>query len=223
MRGLCLSFLLMETLSFFVLIGKTGSGKTGLLRSLDPQKIQVLDLEKIAGHSGSVFGTPKQKTRSISQKEFSDALLLNLSLYDPDLPVITEWKGRNLGHLKIPDFLYTRFITAPKILIERTKNSRSKELLKHYSNLKIEDLYKALFSLRPKFNEEDFQSALGALKEKNKRVFIKIMMSYYDLSSEYKISQSNIVLKFEWESQSVEEISGKLYNYFKSDRYKPLK
>ncbi len=208
----------MEDVSFFVLIGTTGSGKTRLLRSLRTRGFQVLDLENIAGHNGSAFGGQLRKSHSISQKEFRDILLLELALFNTNLPIITEWKGKNLGSLKIPDFIYSRQITAPKILIARNKKYRIIELMKVYKYLQVEDLYQALFSLRPKFEEEDFLLALAALKERNKPKFVAIMLNYYDSSAAYRQSQNNIAFKIEWQQQSIDEISGELGRFI-SKRY----
>lgn len=203
----------MEHFSFYVLIGRTGSGKTRLLRCLKARKCQVLDLEDIAGHRGSAFGGFSRSAHRLSQPEFLETLSLKFSFYDQEVPIITEWKGRNIGSLKIPDFLYERLLEAPKILIERNKESRIRELLDVYRNLPVETLYKALFSLRPTLGENNFESALQALKTKDRPGFVKIMLGYYDGSPEYEASTNHIVKKISWESQSVGEITSDLTDY----------
>lgn len=206
MRGVYLSFLFMENLNLVVLMGKTGSGKTRLLRSLDHSGFQVLDLEKLAGHSGSAFGLKHRSKKRLTQKEFIQSILLKCSLFDLDAPVLTEWKGRNLGSLKIPDFIYSKQITAPKILIERSKEARIAELLKVYRNVHIRDLYKAIFSLRDQFENLHFRAALEALQEKDKRHFVNHMLDFYDQTPEYARGQQNIAFKIKWETESEEEI-----------------
>jgi tRNA 2-selenouridine synthase len=210
MGGLKPLFFIMDNLSLFVLIGKTGSGKTNILRNLETPYLQILDLESLAQNSGSVFGRHAHKKLALSQSEFCNRLLMQISLLKPDVPVITEWKGKKIGALKIPDFLYSRLIVAPKIVIERSESSRIEELKTAYRNLTIEDLYKSLFSLRTKFTEDTFQFALQALQKKNKTEFIRTMLEYYDSSPEYKINQNNIVINIGWGSQHVEEICKKI-------------
>lgn len=204
----------MEHFSFFVLIGRTGSGKTRLLRDLEVEKFQVLDLEDIAGHRGSAFGALTRSTHRLSQQQFLEALSLKLSFFDAQIPVITEWKGRKIGSLKIPDSLYTQLLAAPKILIMRNKERRMQELLEAYRDLPIETLYQALFSLRPKLGEDRFGLAVQALKKRDKPLFVEMMLTYYDDSPEYQVSHHHIVKKIDWTGQSTDEITMKLGDYF---------
>ncbi len=197
----------MENLNLVVLTGKTGCGKTRLLRSLNQDNFQILDLEKLAGHNGSAFGFRQRSKNQLTQKEFVQIILLKCSFFDLEAPVLTEWKGRNLGSLKIPDFIYTEQITAPKILIERSREARINELVQVYRKVHISDLYKALFSLRDQFEDFHFNAALGALQEKDERQFVKQMLDYYDQTPEYARGQQNIAFKINWESVSEEEIN----------------
>lgn len=205
----------MGILSFYVLIGKTGSGKTSILRNLNINNLQILDLEKIAQNSGSVFGMHTLKNRAVSQKEFVDKLLLQISLLRPDVPVIAEWKGKKIGTLKIPDFLYLKLITAQKIEIERCEKSRIQELRVAYRYLTVEQLYKCLFSLRPKFTDNNFQCALQALERKDMTKFVQTLLYYYDSSSEYRHCRTNIVLKIDWNSQPIVEVCEEMDRFFR--------
>jgi tRNA 2-selenouridine synthase len=207
----------METLSVYVLIGKTGSGKTSILRCLNKYNLQILDLEHIAQNSGSVFGMHAHKKPAISQKEFNDKLLLQISLLTPNVPVITEWKGKKIGKFKIPDFLYSKLISAPKIEIERCEYSRIQELKEAYRHLTIEELYKCLFSLRSKFTENNFQCALEALEKKDKTKFIQTLLHYYDSSSEYsRLCKINIVHKINWNSRQLMEVCEEMDSFFRN-------
>ena len=206
MRGVCFSFLFMENLNLVVLTGKTGCGKTKLLRSLNHGDFQVLDLEKLSCHNGSAFGLQHRSKNQHAQKEFVQSILLKCSFFDLDAPVLTEWKGRNLGSIKIPDFIYSEQITSPKILIERSREARIAELVQVYRKVHIRDLYKALFSLRHQFEEPHFNAALEALQEKDERHFVKHMLDYYDQTPEYARGQHNIAFKINWETESEEEI-----------------
>lgn len=200
----------MENFKFFVLTGKTGSGKTQLLRSLDKNQFQILDLEQLARHNGSVFGTYLKSKNPLTKEQFLELLFLQLSLFKKDVPVIMEWKGKYLGTLKIPDFLYSQMIMSPKIELERTRDSRVKHLLEVYRDLKPEKLYKALYSLKSQINPEDFRAAEKALKNRNKFVFIEYLLKYYDSTKQYQIVNKNIVLRVNTESQSIDEINAQL-------------
>ena len=95
----------LESLSpqfrYVVLCGKTGSGKTRLLEALDTMQAQVLDLEKLAEHRGSVLGAiPDQKQPS--QKKFETLLWQKLKSFDPKKPVFVEAESRKIGSLSLP-------------------------------------------------------------------------------------------------------------------------
>lgn len=203
----------MEPFTFVVLVGQTGNGKTRLLAHLDAIDAQVLDLEHIAGHRGSAFGTLSHGHCNASQQDFLAALSLKCAFFDRSAPVFTEWKGKNLGSLKIPESLYTQLLAAPKILIVRSKAQRIQELLDAYADLSIEDLYQALFSLRPRLGER-FEAALQALKDRDKSLFVERMLSYYDNSPEYRVSHHPIVKRIDWTYQSTEEITMEMLTYY---------
>ena len=207
--GANLSFF-MENFKFFVLTGKTGSGKTQLLRSLDKNQFQILDIEQLARHNGSVFGTYLKGKNPLSKKQFLELLFLQFSLFNKDVPVIMEWKGKYLGTLKIPDFLYSQMIISPKIELERTRDSRVKHLLEVYQDLKPEKLYRALYSLKSQIKPEDFRAAEKALKNRNKFVFIEHLLKYYDSTKQYQIGNKNIALRVNTQTQSLDEINVQL-------------
>jgi len=207
----------METLSVYVLIGKTGCGKTSILRNLNNNNLQILDLEQIAQNSGSVFGLHTSKNSKISQKEFQEKLSIHISLIRPNIPIITEWKGKKIGPFKIPDSLFSKLIVAPKIEIERDEQSRIQELKEAYRHLTIEELYKSLFSLRSKFTENNFQCALEALEKKDKKKFIQSLLHYYDSSSEYsRLCKINIVHKINWNSRQLMEVCAEMESFFRN-------
>jgi len=95
----------LETLSsqfrYVVLCGKTGSGKTRLLEALDTMQAQVLNLEKLAEHRGSVLGAiPDQEQPS--QKQFETRLWKKLHAFDPKKPVFVEAESRKIGSVSLP-------------------------------------------------------------------------------------------------------------------------
>ena len=91
-------------LSLRVVCGTTGSGKSRLLQELRAQGTQVLDLEALAHHRGSVLGgLPAQPQPS--QKMFETRLWSALRLFDPARVVFIESESRKIGDLRIPDAL----------------------------------------------------------------------------------------------------------------------
>lgn len=85
-----------------VLGGRTGSGKTRLLGALAAEGAQVLDLEALAAHRGSVLGELPGRLQP-SQKAFDTQVWQALHGFDPARPVFVERESRRIGRLQVPD------------------------------------------------------------------------------------------------------------------------
>jgi len=98
---------LPAALQLTVIAGRTGSGKTRLLHALARSGAQVLDLEALACHRGSVLGGLPD-TPQPSQKAFDTALWQALRGFDAGRPVFVESESRRVGALQLPDALLAR-------------------------------------------------------------------------------------------------------------------
>ena len=89
---------------FRVLAGRTGSGKTRLLQALAAEGAQVLDLEALAAHRGSILGGLPDQPQP-TQKAFDNRLWQALRLLDAARPVFVERESKKIGRLQLPDAL----------------------------------------------------------------------------------------------------------------------
>ena len=87
---------------YVVVCGLTGSGKSRLLAALKEERAQVLDLEQLARHRGSLLGDLPGDPQP-SQKRFDTELLTVLEHFDPARPVYVESESRKIGALQVPD------------------------------------------------------------------------------------------------------------------------
>jgi tRNA 2-selenouridine synthase len=87
-----------------VLCGMSGTGKSRLLRELDRAGAQVLDLEALAAHRGSVLGNMPEEPQP-SQKMFESLVWKALGSFDPHTPVFVEGESKKIGRLRVPDAL----------------------------------------------------------------------------------------------------------------------
>jgi tRNA 2-selenouridine synthase len=92
--------------SYRVVSGPTGSGKSRLLQALASEGAQVLDLEELAAHRGSLLGALPGQAQP-SQKSFESAIWFALSRFDPARPVYVESESKKIGALRVPDALIT--------------------------------------------------------------------------------------------------------------------
>ncbi|MCC7060218.1 MAG: tRNA 2-selenouridine(34) synthase MnmH [Burkholderiaceae bacterium] len=114
-----------------VLAGRTGTGKTLLLHRLAVEGAQVLDLEALAEHRGSVLGLMPQAVQA-SQRRFETRLWQTMRGFDPRRPVLVESESRRVGRCHLPDALIAAMRNAPCILVEASIPVRAALLLREY-------------------------------------------------------------------------------------------
>jgi tRNA 2-selenouridine synthase len=116
---------------FTVVCGATGSGKSRLLHALAEQGEQVLDLEEIACHKGSVLGVLPDSAQP-SQKMFETGLLAALRSFDPQRRVFVEAESRKIGSIHLPDALLETMRAGSCLNIEASFAARVEFLLRDY-------------------------------------------------------------------------------------------
>ena len=123
--------LLPPSFRFRVVSGATGSGKSRLLEAIAARGGQVLHLEELAAHKGSVLGSLPD-TPQPAQKGFESQLLAALTALDPARPVFVEAESRKIGRLQVPDALLAAIRGAPGLRIEAPLAARVDFLLHDY-------------------------------------------------------------------------------------------
>lgn len=114
-----------------VIAGRTGSGKSLVLQRLAALGEQVLDLEALARHRGSVLGVLPDGTQP-SQKAFETALWDALRRFDPARVVFVESESRRVGRCHVPDAVLEAMRTAPCTRLEAPIDVRARLLLEQY-------------------------------------------------------------------------------------------
>jgi len=123
--------LLPPQVKFRVVTGATGSGKSRLLEALAARGGQVLHLEELAAHKGSVLGNLPGQPQP-AQKGFESQLFAALSALDLTQPVFVEAESRKIGRLQLPDALLDAIRRAPGLRIEASLPARVEFLLRDY-------------------------------------------------------------------------------------------
>lgn len=117
--------------TFKVIHGVTGSGKSRLLRALQAAGEQVLDLEALAAHRGSVLGTLPGRAQP-SQKMFESLLLREIISLDVEKEVYVEGESKKIGQLQVPEALIARMRASECVLLETGAETRIALLLDEY-------------------------------------------------------------------------------------------
>ena len=125
----------LETLparfAFNVVCGKTGSGKTRLLGALREAGAQVLDLEDLASHRGSVRGIVPGRPQP-SQRAFETAVWDGLRRFDPARPVFIESESKKVGNVAVPEGLIAAMRASPCLQLDLPEDERVALLLEDY-------------------------------------------------------------------------------------------
>jgi tRNA 2-selenouridine synthase len=174
---------LPQRFTFTVVAGRTGSGKTRLLQALHEQGAQVLDLEAIACHRGSVLGGLPH-TPQPSQKAFDTQLWHTLLALDPARPVFVESESKKVGALQLPDALVARMRDHSRCLrVEMSDSARVELLLQEYGFFAEQPerfcaLLDALVELQGKERVKRWQTMARAGQWAE--VFDELMREHYD-------------------------------------------
>ncbi len=118
-------------LPVFVLNGLTGVGKTLIIKELQAMGAPALDLEAMANHRGSVFGSVGLGMTH-SQKDFEALLFMALKHYKEASYLIVEGEGRRIGPVIIPDFFSQAMSQGPHLLLETSLDMRVERIMQEY-------------------------------------------------------------------------------------------
>ena len=164
-----------------LLTGLTGTGKTAVLRELQLRGEQVLDLELLARHRGSAFGSLNQAPQP-TQAEFELQLRALLAAFQPTRPIYLEQKGATLGHLRLP-----RWLPPPSAAIELTAPLplRVARVLATYAHATNQQFAEVLLKLAARLPGETLEQAREALLRADRSAFIQALLPYYDAGSRY--------------------------------------
>jgi len=118
---------------FQVVCGTTGSGKSRLLHALEAIGAQVLDLEGLASHRGSVLGNLPCEPQP-SQKAFESQLWDRLRRFNPLLPIFVESESKKIGNLRVPEALMQAIRQSACISVRLPQVQRVRLLMEDYAH-----------------------------------------------------------------------------------------
>jgi tRNA 2-selenouridine synthase len=124
---------LPRELRYIVVCGETGSAKSRVLEALAGTGAQVLDLERMAAHRGSVLGNLPEAPQP-SQKMFETRLWDALRKLDPAAPVFVEAESKKIGQVQVPDALLETMRAADCVRVEAPIEARVKFLIAEYAH-----------------------------------------------------------------------------------------
>lgn len=148
-----------------VLDGNTGSAKTEILHRLAARGHQVIDLEGLANHRGSLFGA--MPGGQPGQKLFEGRLAMALEALDPTRPLLVEGESSRIGDINLPRGIWQAIIAAPRIQLSVPVGARAAYTAASYAEAaadpaRLADIIASLRPLHPAERIEDWLRRVDA-------------------------------------------------------------
>jgi len=175
---------LPQKFQLIVLSGATGTAKTHILRAAAAMGAQVLDLEKLANHRGSLLGSEPGIPQP-AQRLFESRLVACLNSFDSTRPVYIEAESNKIGQVHIPSALWTSMRQALRVTITAPLAARVAFLQRDYRHIieNSDDLIKLLSGLRRRYSKEIFENWQSDIKNQDWNGFVTdILKTHYDPS-----------------------------------------
>lgn len=188
-----------------VLHGNTGVGKTYILKEMEKMGANIIDLEGIANHRGSAFGSIGLN-QPYNQKYFESLLWQELKNKDQKNQVIfVEAESRRVGHSVIPDFFYQKMKAEDDLLI-------TAKMPKRVDNIYLEYI-KDIEADKQKFRDRVLESLTAIKKYLIKKAGKKTYFKLLDLAESSNFKKLTKILLAEYYDPMYEHSQAKIDNY----------
>jgi tRNA 2-selenouridine synthase len=200
-----------------VIGGKTGSGKTRLLNALKQKGEQVIDLEDLAQHQGSSYGSMNRMVQP-TQEQFENDFAGQLRHMDKARKIWIEDESMNVGKRLVPRPFWQQMREAILIDIQVPLETRVNLLEEEYGQLDKEFLIECTQRIHKRLGPEQTKHAIAAINEDRMRDFIKQVLVYYDKSYRTGLSvrDEQPVFPLELSSDNITESADHILNFASS-------
>ncbi|MEB3884208.1 tRNA 2-selenouridine(34) synthase MnmH [Lyngbya sp. CCY1209] len=176
-----------------ILGGMTGTGKTDVLHALAAQGEQILDLEGLARHRGSSYGSLGQPPQPTNE-QFWNQIAIAWAGFDPERRVWIEAESKRIGLCRVPEELYQQMDRAPVIQIERPRHERLELLVEAYGEAEIEKLIGATERIRKRLGGARTREAIAFLERGKLAEAFDLILYYYDKTYSYDLERRQVPL-----------------------------
>jgi tRNA 2-selenouridine synthase len=206
-----------------VIGGMTGSGKSDVLRMLKSKGEQVIDLEKLASHKGSIFGglmmPPQPTTEQFQNDLFEEILKLDL-----DRRIWIEDESIAVGKIFLPEDLWRRMSASPIVEMNVAKDIRVARLVDEYGAADKEKFLACMKAITKKLGGQHFNDAKEKLSQNLMAETIEILLNYYDKAYATGLSKKQERIKHRpvWNGQDLERFVDELRSAEKMEQVHSL-
>ncbi|SFF36446.1 tRNA 2-selenouridine(34) synthase MnmH [Thermoflexibacter ruber] len=171
--------------------GMTGSGKTDILKEIIKKGQKGIDLEGLAHHKGSAFGSIGQAEQPTTE-QFENDLQYLLYQILKDCPLAKIWledESSHIGKVYLPKPFWEQMQDSNLIYIQLPKNLRIQRLVREYTHCDRALLESAILKIRKRLGFDKAGDALKALEIGDFAKVADITLVYYDKAYTYDISR----------------------------------
>jgi tRNA 2-selenouridine synthase len=165
--------------NFCVIGGNTGSGKTKILHELKKSGRQIVDLEDLAQHQGSTYGSLNRLIQP-TQEQFENDLATTLSKLDHNKPIWIEDESRSIGRSILSKPFWEQLRNAFLFDLQVPLEQRVDNLLAEYGSLDKDFLIACTERIKKRLGPGQTQNAIAAISENRMADFIRQVLVYYD-------------------------------------------
>ena len=168
--------------SFNILGGFTGSGKTEILHALREMNEATIDLEQLANHKGSAFGSLGLSAQP-SQEMFENMLglaLMQVCSKSDNKPIWLEDESQRIGNVNIPQHLWITMRESPLFFLEIPFTERLKHIVNWYGLQNKEKMLQAIVRIKKRLGGLETKLAVNYLIEDDIESCFSILLKYYD-------------------------------------------
>jgi tRNA 2-selenouridine synthase len=177
-----------QDLELNIVGGCTGAGKTEVLHHLKTAGEQVIDLEQLAHHKGSAFGSIGEEEQPTNE-QFENDLFFEFLKFDLNRPIWLENESKNIGKTYMPETLWEKLRTSRLFALEVSEEVRLNRALRYYSeDVNIVALKDCFERIRKRLGGLAYQQAIQALDQHDLRTAAAIALKYYDKSYRFQLA-----------------------------------
>ena len=165
--------------NLLMLGGKTGSGKTAILLGLKEKGVQVIDLEGLANHKGSVFGHINEAPQPTTE-QFENNFCDELQKIDPQQVLLLENESHLIGTVHLPPPLLLQMRAAPLLIVDVPIEARIDRLVREYTSTDKQELIEATKRIAKKLTLPKLLEVTAFLEQGDFHSACAILLGYYD-------------------------------------------
>jgi tRNA 2-selenouridine synthase len=200
-----------KPLDLMLIGGCTGSGKSEVLRALQQEGEQILDLESLANHKGSAFGglmmPPQPTTEQFHNNLFEEILKLDLSKR-----IWVEDESITIGKVSLPPPFWNQIRNSPVVEMDVLKEIRIQRLVNEYGIANKEEFLVCMDKIIKRLGGQHYKSAKEKWLAGDAATTIDILLTYYDkyYSGSLQKKSNRIISTLEWDGVDAPKLAMKM-------------